>query len=105
MYKKTVLRQGKLKSNNSYEAEPLERQLERKIQNKEPLSGDSPMIYTERREGVLPSYDIRTDRFEVALDATNKIQKSYQARREERAKAQMDVVKDDAGSEPIQGTN
>ena len=35
--------------------------------------GVFPTIYTEKKDGVLPEYDIRTDRFEVAIDAIDKI--------------------------------
>lgn len=62
----------------TYQAEPREVKL-RKI-----ISGESnnmedgvfPTIYTEKKDGVLPEYDIRTDRFEVAIDAIDKINKS-----------------------------
>ena len=35
--------------------------------------GVFPTIYTEKKDGVLPEYDIRTDRFEVAIEAMDKI--------------------------------
>ena len=35
-----------------------------------------PTIYTEKKDGVQPEYDIRTDRFEVAIDAIDKINQS-----------------------------
>lgn len=62
----------------TYEAEPREVKL-RKI-----ISGESnnmedgvfPTIYTEKKDGVLPEYDIRTDRFEVAIEAMDKINQS-----------------------------
>lgn len=62
----------------TYQAEPREVKL-RKI-----ISGESnnmedgvfPTIYTEKKDGVLPEYDIRTDRFEIALDAIDKINQS-----------------------------
>lgn len=65
-------------SNLTYQAEPREVKL-RKI-----ISGESsnvedgvfPIIYTEKRDGVMPEYDIRTDRFEVAIDAIDKINQS-----------------------------
>lgn len=59
----------------TYQADPREVKL-RKI-----ISGESnnmedgvfPTIYTEKKDGVQPEYDIRTDRFEVAIDAIDKI--------------------------------
>ena len=35
--------------------------------------GVFPTIYTEKKDGVQPEFDIRTDRFEVAIDAIDKI--------------------------------
>ena len=55
----------------TYQAEPREVKL-RKIISGESSSmedGVFPTIYTEKKDGVLPEYDIRTDRFEVAIDA------------------------------------
>ena len=96
-----------LNINNSIEGESIERSLERIIENKEPIDNSRGLVYTERKDGVLPAYDIRTDRFELAVEATDKIAKSYLAKREERLKEREKVVdlKKDAGSEPTQGTN
>lgn len=65
----------------TYEAEPREVKL-RKIINGEACSmedGVFPTIYTEKKDGVRPEYDIRTDRFEVAIDAMDKINQSAAA--------------------------
>ena len=65
-------------TNLTYQAEPREVKL-RKIINGEASSmedGVFPTIYTEKKDGVLPEYDIRTDRFEVAIDAIDKINQS-----------------------------
>lgn len=62
----------------TYEAEPREVKL-RKIINGEASNmedGVFPTIYTEKKDGVRPEYDIRTDRFEVAIDAMDKINRS-----------------------------
>lgn len=62
----------------TYEAEPREVKL-RKIVNGEASNmedGVFPTIYTEKKDGVQPEYDIRTDRFEVAIDAMDKINQS-----------------------------
>lgn len=64
----------------------LERQLEKVVAGKEPIDSSSPLVYTERKDGVLPQYNIRTDRFELALEAMGKVNKSYMAKREERLK-------------------
>lgn len=78
--------------NTSYVAESLETKVKRILNNKEPITDGAPIIYTERKDGVQPSYNIRTDRFEVAVEAMDKIQKSHQAKREERAAERAKVV-------------
>lgn len=64
--------------NLTYEAEPREVKLRKIIsgETNDVQDGVFPTIYTEKRDGVMPEYDIRTDRFEVALDAMDKINKS-----------------------------
>ena len=116
MYNTPEMPQTSLAVNASYEAETLETKIERMISNKEPLEGDhpAPIIFTERKDGVGAAYNIRTDRFELAIEAADKIAKSYSARREERNKlgekkdetgAKKDGgegKKPDGGAEPIQ---
>ena len=53
------------------------------IYEKEPIDTSSPIIYTARIDGVLPEYDIRTDRFDVALELADKTAKARVARRNE----------------------
>lgn len=59
--------------NDSYEAEPLEVKLRRATEEKKPIEAVAPMIYTEKSKGVIPEYDIRTDRFELAQAAMEKL--------------------------------
>lgn len=81
--------------NLTYQAEPREVKL-RKI-----LSGESndmedgvfPTIYTEKKDGVQPEFDIRTDRFEVAIDAIDKINQSA-ANQIAKNKGETEAVKD-----------
>lgn len=64
--------------NLTYQAEPREVKLRKIISGESSNMEDGvfPTIYTEKKDGVLPEYDIRTDRFEVALDAFDKINQS-----------------------------
>lgn len=61
--------------NDSYEAEPLEVKLRKATEEKTPIESIAPMIYTEKSKGVIPEYDIRTDRFEIAQAAMEKLNK------------------------------
>lgn len=64
---------GRLKSVEIYEGESIETKCARILQNKEPITDTAPIIYTAKEDGVLPAYNIRTDRFDVAMDAYDKI--------------------------------
>lgn len=81
--------------NLTYEAEPREVKL-RKIISGEASNledGVFPTIYTEKKDGVQPEYDIRTDRFEVAIDAIDKINQSA-ASQIAKNKGETEAVKD-----------
>lgn len=91
MYTKPKFKNTKApKINASVNGETLESKIERIVNNKEPIgqgNDTAPIIYTERKEGVRASTNIRTDRFEIAVEAADKVARSYKAKREERAKA------------------
>lgn len=79
----------------TYQAEPREVKL-RKIINGETNNmedGVFPTIYTEKKDGVQPEFDIRTDRFEVAIDAIDKINQSV-ANQIAKNKGETETVKD-----------
>lgn len=83
MYRKQYNNETTLEVNVSTEGETLEEKIERVTNNGEPITDGAPMIYTERKQGVLPEYDPRTDRFEIAIDAMDKVTSSKIAKREE----------------------
>ena len=74
--KRAVLRNWKQTTQvEVYEGESIETKCRRITEEKEPISDGAPLIYTPKEEGVLPAYDIRTDRWDMALiamDAVNK---------------------------------
>lgn len=74
---------SRIQINNLYEAEPLEVKLRRKMKggkvDEEEGDGKTWAIaYTEKKDGVKPEYDIRTDRFEIAREAMETIEKGIQ---------------------------
>lgn len=79
----------------TYEAEPREVKLRKIISGEASNMEDGvfPTIYTEKRDGVLPEYDIRTDRFEVAIDAIDKINQST-VNQIAKSKGETEAVKD-----------
>lgn len=79
----------------AYQAEPREVKL-RKIISGESSSmedGVFPTIYTEKKDGVQPEFDIRTDRFEIAIDAIDKINQAV-ANQIAKNKGETEAVKE-----------
>ena len=76
------------------EGEPIEYKIERVMSNKEPITDGAPAIYTERADGVIAAYNIRTDRWEIAADGMDVVQKSIQAKRDGKAKLKQESKKD-----------
>ena len=100
MYQYKYINQGVIKYNKSYVGERLEEKIQRIASNKEPIKDGAPLIYTERKNGVMPEYNVKTDRFEVAVIAMDAVAKSHLAKRE----ARHNPPKTDGGAEPIQAT-
>ena len=88
-----VKNNSRLKSIEIYEGESIETKCARILQNKEPITDTAPIIYTTKEDGVLPAYNIRTDRFDIAMDAYDKITRSS-------AKKEQAVKPEDFGNVP-----
>jgi len=94
---KAKYRKSQLKSVEVVEGEPIEHKIERVVSNKEPITDGAPSIFTERKEGVISAYNIRTDRWEVATEAMDKVSGSIQAKRD--AKGKVSKPKEESKSE------
>lgn len=79
----------------AYQAEPREVKLRKIISGESSNMEDGvfPTIYTEKKDGVQPEFDIRTDRFEVAIDAIDKINQSV-ANQIAKSSGETEAVKD-----------
>lgn len=80
-----------ISENRSTRGETIEMKIQRIMNNREPIKDGSPLIYTDRKEGVKAGYDIRTDRFEIAIEAMDKVTKSVYAKRAEGDKPKEEV--------------
>lgn len=103
MYKIKKMRETSIDRNESMEGETLETKIERIVNNKEPITDGAPTIYTERAEGVLPGYDIRTDRFDVAIEAMDKVAKTHQSKRADRIKKAVEEYNEAQGGTKSDG--
>lgn len=86
MYRYRKAETTTVRMNKSYEGEPIEKKIDRIMNNKEGISDGAPLHFTERKDGVEPEFNPKTDRFEVAVEAMDKAAKSHLAKREERHK-------------------
>ena len=89
MYKPKMQKKRLLEVNNTYEAEGLEQKLRRMTENKEPITDEVETVFTNKKDGVMPAFDIRTDRWEVAQEAMGKV---YQAELDDYLKSQQQPV-------------
>lgn len=83
MYNKKTPNATSIKRNEAYIGVSIEKKLERILNNNEPLTEGAQIIYTERKDGVNPAMDIRTDRWEYAVEARDKTARSSIATREQ----------------------
>lgn len=109
MYKPNKAQKTSLKINTATKGETIEQKIGRIVNNREPIKDGAPIIYTDRKEGVLPQYDIRTDRMEIALEATDAAHKQHLAERDKRMKErdpdQKSDSQNDGGAEPTNATD
>jgi len=96
-YKNSYYPSTTLRGNERKIAPTLEEKIERMMSNKDSIPNEAPLIYQERGEGVGGSYNIRSDKWEVALDATDIISRNKAVERENRNanKADLQIVKDE----------
>lgn len=75
---------SKLKPDNTaiYEGYSIETLIEKLMDAEEQIDATAPIVYTARKDGVLPQYDIRTDRWDIAQSAMEKVAQKITLRRE-----------------------
>lgn len=84
-YKKNTPATTSIKVNKTVEGETIEAKMRRILNNKETIKDTAPTIYTERKDGVRPEYDIRTDKMELAAETMDKVAGHHYTKRGERA--------------------
>lgn len=93
MYKQNKHQPTSIKRNTSYQGETIEHKIDRIINNREPITDGAPLIYEEREEGVKPEHNIRTDRFDLAIDAMTVVTKTELAKRKKRIDDRLEAKK------------
>lgn len=82
MRKVTIRKSLGMDINKSYQGESIEMQMRKVSESGEPIESTSPEIFTKRDSGVEPQYDIRTDKWDIAMEAMDKVTKTQIAKRE-----------------------
>ena len=62
---------GMIKANEP--GETLIKKVQRILDEGEPLTDGAPLIYTPKKEGVRPDCNIRTDKWDIAMQAMDKV--------------------------------
>ena len=104
MYKKPIYRKTTIKGNSRIEGETIEQKVERIMEEKSPIKDGAPEIFTDRKDGVKAAYNIRTDKWEIATEAMDKIHSNEAAKGDGLPKMEVVKGKDDGEPEKIQGT-
>lgn len=108
MYRKPLYPKSLISVTNTIEGETIELKVARLLENNEPIDDGAPVIYTDRKDGVDPAYNIRTDRFEIAAEMMDKVNRDRIAKTEgtpEPEKPDAKVIKKDFGKpEPTADT-
>lgn len=82
MRKKIKWHKTTINRNESYEGETIEEKIFRMINNGEEVGEPTtPITFTERKDGVIPTYNIRHDKWETVQEAMSRVGDVYEAKR------------------------
>lgn len=84
MYKQNAMAKTSLKINDTAIGETIEQKIERITTNQEGIIAETPVIYTDRKDGVKSELDIRTDKWELATGITDIQSRNRELKRNER---------------------
>ena len=74
--KQTKMIHGRIRVSEVAEGETIEQQVYKMIYEKEVPKHAKVPIYTERKHGVLPAYNPKTDKFDIAAEVMSKAAKT-----------------------------
>lgn len=97
---------GIIRKNDTYEGECIEQMLQKRMAGEEiEIGTGKELVYTERKDGVLPITNIRTDRFEVAQGAMDLRERNRMTRRDAKDKAEKNNESAKIPDKPSQSTD
>lgn len=105
MYRQPKWSRTSIERNDLTTGETIEQKIKRIVHNGEPIKDGAPIQHTDRKEGIVADYNPRTDRFEVAVDAMDKVAKSKIANRMNRIEEREAAEKGVKGTDQNEGGN
>lgn len=100
MFRNPKYQTSRFKGTETYTAKSIEAELEEIITQKKPIEATAPLIYTEKSDGVIEDFDIRTDKWEAMQRAANYVNEQ---KREYRKAETEGRIKDGKIVEPDNG--
>lgn len=100
-FRKIKTDKNNITTTEGFSGESLEEKVYKAVNSKAPIEAVAPMVYTERKDGVLPETNIRTDRFEIAQEAMTNIANGV---RERRAKKMLEKYEVKKADKPVSGS-
>lgn len=95
-----------IKTNYEYQdGETIETKVKRITENNEPITDGAPIIYTNRDDDVLPAYNIRTDRWEIAQEAMDAVNQANLAKSKNYGKVKEEQEKNALDSKEVGDTS
>lgn len=110
LYIKTKPNKTTINVNKSVEGESIELKIRRITLNREPITDGAELVYTERKNGVDPATDVRTDKWAIAVDAMETVHQTKQGLIKEKMKTpeikeQERIAKEAAKNMKSEGEN
>jgi len=99
MYKLQKNTQTSIERNLSTVAETIEEKIRRALTNGEKLDGQSELQYTERKDGVRPEFNVRTDKWDLAVESIEKFQQDKALLKEKKEAEKLE--NDNNGETPM----
>lgn len=103
MYKQNKMEPSALRGLTPTKGETMEQKMVRILENKEPMNEQGVELIYPNTTDVLPEFDIRTNKWEVAVDAMEKMEARKQLKKQEAEKAEKE--KQGAQDAPNSGTS
>ena len=83
-----------------HEGRTIEKQIAIAMLTNEPVDQTSPITFTKRSDGVLPDYDIRTDKWQLAQTAMTAVADKIRLNRSQKIQDKLKTVDTPVDSKP-----